>query len=1853
MTDLNETIGNILQASDGGNLNDAVDNLKFVHDSYGSLTPDDEESFKLAGQRLLYAFKERPKVTDYSNDVAKFPDVNTSADPIGAVDDWRNQSKELIGQKKDFNSLLTHNLLVNDINQTADEEIANLKGKDLSRPVDLLNRVAQGAINQAGSFAQSDTLKDFAKTIPVDPDTEGSLGSNLAQGVGQLGVQAPVYGGAALAGGLIGGPVGASVAVGALGAEQLYDSVEEERKQLVQQTGSENVAADIAHSPLNIGGEALDVFGDIALAGTEKAVKMLGKTLPAIEGMSATGKILAAGGMGAFEEGIVGGAIPSVMQAQARTSVTGEDVFDPQRIGMDTLSSGILGAAFGGGRQALNTDFSNASPVINSNVDQTSKDTNQPPPDTGSFDSHIVQALDNPEFKATTESDQNNQIDQHLKDGDFNKALDVSKQQVEDQFQEQDLQANGFLPDTYYHGSPNATFQTLEPGSNAQYGQGIYTTDNPDLADAYTNSKYGESKAKGIYPVRIKAQNTFDSTAPLSLDDALQIVDKVDGADKEFYSNFLQSELQDKGTLTGQDLLNVMAVDPVTKNRQTSALQEAGFDSLKINEPSVSGKSQNTLIAFNKDQVKSKFETINKESDILDSKIDKALANNNHEEALNLAKQQVENDLNNEQIPPTPNPSPDIHTLDLFNYITKNVLNNPDIKVRDTKEGLKGSYNPDTTRITLDRKLAQDLPEAERTLAHELTHAFDFYEKSLKEGNPIKSDILTALYPIKSEAQRFAKRKISDIEKKEITTLSENIRPYSKLKASSEFKRYRSELAENLADFGSAYLLNRDLAYKYAPTFTQRFEEKLKSAPIDNPLRQAFDWAEKIRTNKLDFAKVIESQQQRANKEQYQAVLKGKEKPARNWRTKGAEQVQGVSPFQPLKSQLRQAENAGLLDPRTGAIYENNMVKFFTTHDVTGKFIQGAKQNLFPAMQNVAKKYNLTDQEVHTKLVEFAINNRILNENSPYLEGLRQNRASITQEIQHYLDKGLVPTSLREKLNDVLSATDDTDFADKIAAANYDFSNKKTASNVLSKNIQKFIKESGQDITSDLLPALQQTDLGSRRYVFNPEGRTTKSATDYNNKIRDQYKDSFDDLLKRVTDSLNSELIPTLKESGRLSPQQEYNLSLNKSNYIPFIILDYFRDDPEFNSTYKTSKGTFKSQGDPILSLFGKSAAVYKVALRQIATNNLIKGLKSVGELPGTIQSRIVLESKNLNDVYNKKNTLEKQNPEKSYLIERSSGAGIIHEFDSPVVKDIFKRNLDLYDQLWMRNMADITNTVKGLWTVYSPRFAITQPILDRFNEIYHGGGIISNLMIWNKDSTIRNSLEISKLIKEGQKKFRKEGFDPFLDKNHPLYEDFKDGSIPYPIRYGDKYAVTTSSLSANEISIPDLVDAVVNGIQVENKYFEKYISNPISKLGLTGAVNTWLDFVQRGETTTKLVGKRIFEKRGLSSEQSSLAAQKLFGTPDSHVRGRVTNTIDPIFPFASIAVNSFKSYLDLAQIGGVKSAVGYLAAQLPMQLLKHPAISIPLLLALGFPEERVKVWAALWDKMSSYTKNAKNDFPIGALTKDGLKFMGDVTLKDLEDPETKAWTIKIPLPQSHRALTRVLDSALNGITGDGPFVKNASKALTSEIPFIGQSNMTPLLKAGVDIVGLASGNNPHDNFRNKDIIPKDIMAADDYRKYVAYLKYAASQVSPFPYNSQNTSIKSTQEAFVAGFPGVSALSSFTNGGDYERARQLEDNEAAIESRIKLDFGSGMQELATRRKILNSQIDDLKKQGVEVPYEMKSHQKTLNKFWSKNGDGRAYIEDIKDAKEMGDQTQVDKLYTESENYAKDILKSIK
>ena len=363
-------------------------------------------------------------------------------------------------------------------------------------------------------------------------------------------------------------------------------------------------------------------------------------------------------------------------------------------------------------------------------------------------------------------------------------------------------------------------------------------------------------------------------------------------------------------------------------------------------------------------------------------------------------------------------------------------------------------------------------------------------------------------------------------------------------------------------------------------------------------------------------------------------------------------------------------------------------------------------------------------------------------------------------------------------------------------------------------------------------------------------------------------------------------------------------------------------------------------------------------------------------------------------------------------------------------------------------------------------------------------------------------------------------------------------------------------------------------------------------------------------ETWAKAAAYQYLGDRGITGRERAYMVRNYIGTPDSLERGLASEGMNALYMYANVITSGIRADAEVAL--HPTTASGYWLRSVLMDYAPKMMMAAAV---LGWLGDDLKDW---YDRIPSYDLEKYLIVPIWPYYAEN------------EQGDQKSIYLRLP----HDDVTRILAAALwTALVSDGPYAPSrAIGTIAGEFP-----GVNPALSLVSKWVQVASGRNPYDEFRGRDVIPRTQWAAGGWARAKEMLRYSfgelgiiAQILGRYVYTYPDN-LDAPSEKLIRSIPGLSTLVKITDRGLDEKRYWDEDKEAQVRAQLRSDLSADVRRATAERSRLNrfgdevlSRREQLRRQELNDWYRTVYVDETALMEFAKEEDRDAMYEAAKD-----------------------------
>lgn len=558
---------------------------------------------------------------------------------------------------------------------------------------------------------------------------------------------------------------------------------------------------------------------------------------------------------------------------------------------------------------------------------------------------------------------------------------------------------------------------------------------------------------------------------------------------------------------------------------------------------------------------------------------------------------------------------------------------------------------------------------------------------------------------------------------------------------------------------------------------------------------------------------------------------------------------------------------------------------------------------------------------------------------------------------------------------------------------------------------------------------------------------------------------------------------------------------------------------------------------------------------------------------------------------------LKPASPGKEHLWHLVDGKATVREVDPYIAKVFASHDIGTLGRL-------------GRWLNSSYR--VFHPLWIGYNIGWQASNLIRDpLRTYINQSALRTDQSLARQVLGAALDLGNVGYE-YVKAIPPSWRrafDWKDAEIR---KLHEDRAITTPFVRQRPGDDTEQYDRIL----MESGVWEK----PQSRLAIIRTLENIADGVERfgvfTETLSKVAMSRMAKKSGLTSREQAYVIRNYAGTPNTRRRGLSVELHNSIWMYANVVIQGYRADAEVA-VNPNTLAGRWVRAALTQYLPKAAMIAAASALMGDWLKE-------FFDDVPEYDKTKYVIIPLGR-------------------SEGKPVYLRLP----HNDTDRVLSGMAWKLAHRQDPTEAADLAL-GDLPGI-----NPIIQSAVKWGQYLSGQNPRDEFRGRDIIPRDAQLVGGMERLKPMLLWQTDQLgvagapirvlAEWERNAATGEETTTTEKIVNSTPGLSRLLKVSDRGSTESQWEDVSEEDAKAAAIRLAMPQNVRDLQRERYRLNRLGDD------RIEKKDQARKSLLNAWFG--GVYREALDEIRAAVESGDEAKAVKLRKELEAETGRILKN--
>lgn len=679
----------------------------------------------------------------------------------------------------------------------------------------------------------------------------------------------------------------------------------------------------------------------------------------------------------------------------------------------------------------------------------------------------------------------------------------------------------------------------------------------------------------------------------------------------------------------------------------------------------------------------------------------------------------------------------------------------------------------------------------------------------------------------------------------------------------------------------------------------------------------------------------------------------------------------------------------------------------------------------------------------------------------------------------------------------------------------------------VNEQIETAKKEKDKDGMASLQTLLAQAEGG----LANPEGYTPKDAREQLADLKRKYGDVKYAQLENFVRIWRDIYWPSIEEAVRLGvySQKAFDTLLkpNKDSYATFAVLDYLTSRVK-SGIYK-QVGTFKSVADPMTATTMKMMTLNRLNELQKAKLAVVPFLQK--NMPQDIGEKGVIDA-----FHREKHVEGREN-----LFMHEDGKLIYYPVDPYVARVFRSHDIGMLAQLGAA-VSNVTYRVfHPLYVTYNIGWQLQNYKRDITRSYKNLAAAHAGKTTWRQ--MLESVLDIGRLARAYKRAAphaarRARGqYDPLIN------EMLARRELDTPFVQADVEDASTKQMDR-------MMQAAGLG---PPRYNRHAVLRFFQRIG--GAVEAMGVF---SETLPKVASHKVLAGLpGIDGSRASYIVRNFVGTPNIRRRGSATAITNPVLMYSNVMIQGLRAD---AEVGlNPSSAAGYWTRSMLISFLPK---TLMLAAAWGLLGDELE---ELMAHISEYEKSKYLILPIGWTTS--------------ADGSRKAVYLRLADDDANRLLSGVYWKLANG---DRPRLTESLALLTGELP-----SVSPPFEIAGKWISYATGRNPTEDFRGRDIIPADEFKTGGAAALKPMLAWtgrqfgAASDLGMWLLGDDGESPATQTEATIESIPGLNRLLKISDRGISERRWNEIEAEERKRAAIKVAMPEKVRDALSERYRLN------------------------------------------------------------------------
>lgn len=713
--------------------------------------------------------------------------------------------------------------------------------------------------------------------------------------------------------------------------------------------------------------------------------------------------------------------------------------------------------------------------------------------------------------------------------------------------------------------------------------------------------------------------------------------------------------------------------------------------------------------------------------------------------------------------------------------------------------------------------------------------------------------------------------------------------------------------------------------------------------------------------------------------------------------------------------------------------------------------------------------------------------------------------------------------------------------------------------------------------------------------LFNPRGITAEVADEMMGALRKKLgEERFQQLeiaAKDARDIVFDRAIEAAYKSGLISDERYKTFHDNRDSYARFSVIDYITE--RIGADLKQQIGTFRDVENP----YGATAMQGAALLRWAQQNDFRRSVAEPALERGwpAAKKRTLIEHVEEGQKPVTKTIFEEPRPGEGKVVEfwkDGEKHGVI--IPTAAANQLDNLRTDQIVTSSIQALAALNRPFRAMFTKYAPVFNYLTSWYRDIPESVRTLNIHGKVGRWEFTKDVLKELKGEMSWKEFSKAMLLQDAD--VSKSAPLLhakggmneviEQVINDAVLLPVNDSLIWSDGSYNVSDNVLKRFAETHGLVEPPKATKAQRMRQAADGIRLLRATANMIERLP--QIGEalnTAQKLAGQKHLQKQGLDPEIVAQMTRDGIGNPNTKTKGSATSVLDQVFLYTNVIQKSMARNFEALRRNPKAFALGLLKTSVASS-------SAMALASTGLLGETLQDWVEGIPEFDRSNYNCIPVPPFVSVDQHGRK---------------RSHYIRLPMDDFSRVAHGITWKAQRALIQKARGGDVDAEGMLTDMFAFGESlspGFSPVIKIPKAVVELATGQNPHDDFRGGPAIDPDTFEAGGVEKYRAAFSYLLQQTGAHNFIKFNGGMPS-----IGGFDRVYRVSGRGwDEAEYE-ALQPERKEAArkrLESRkVWRDYmnsaDSGViDDAETQGTITKRQAQGLRRKTEQTPLERKS-----------------------------------------------------